>query len=51
MLDCDVVISKELYEALLNRDQKLCALEAAGVDNWDGYDEALSILEEWNSEN
>ena len=51
MLDCDVVaISKELYEALLDRDQKLCALEAAGVDNWEGYDEALSILEEWNSE-
>jgi len=43
-------ISKELYEALLDRDQKLCALEAAGVDNWEGYEEAMNILEEWNSE-
>lgn len=50
MLDCDVVISKELYETLLDRDQELCAPEAAGVDNWEGYEEALSILEEWNSE-
>ena len=51
MLDCDdVVISKELYEALLDRDQELCALEAAGVDNWEGYEEAMNILKEWNSE-
>ena len=38
------------YSQLLDRDQKLCALEAAGVDNWAGYDEAMNILEEWNSE-
>ena len=25
----------------------LDALEAAGVDNWDGYDEARSIYKEW----
>ena len=43
-------ISKELYEVLLDRDQKLCALEAAGVDNWEGYDEAMNILEEWNTD-
>lgn len=43
-------ISKELYETLLDRDQKICALEAVGVDNWEGYEESLSILEEWNSE-
>ena len=43
-------ISKELYEVLLDRDQKLCALEVAGVDNWKGYEEALSILEEWNTD-
>ena len=51
MLVCDVVaISKELYEALLNRDQELCALEAVGVDNWEGYEEAMNILKEWNGE-
>lgn len=25
----------------------LDALEAAGVDNWEGYDEAWAILKEW----
>jgi len=45
-----VTITEEEYDALLDRDQKLCALEAAGVDNWEGYEEAMNILEEWNSE-
>jgi hypothetical protein len=25
----------------------LDALEVAGVDNWDGYDEAVKIYKEW----
>lgn len=29
---------------------KLAALEAAGVDNWCGYDDAMDILHEWESE-
>lgn len=28
----------------------LDALEVAGVDNWDGYDEALRIYKEWVKE-
>lgn len=28
----------------------LRALEAAGVDNWEGYDNAREILREWESE-
>ena len=50
MSEYDVVISKELYEALLDRDQKLRALKVVGVDNWEGYEEAMNILKEWNSE-
>ncbi len=33
-----VSITKEMYEHLLDRDSFLTCLEAAGVDNWDGYD-------------
>jgi len=29
---------------------KLNALEAAGVDNWEGYNEALDILREWKEQ-
>jgi hypothetical protein len=35
-------ISKEEYEELLDRDRKLSALEAGGVDNWEWYGESLS---------
>ena len=50
MSETKVSITLDEYSQLLDRDQKLAALECAGVDNWEGYDEALSILEEWNSE-
>lgn len=29
------------YEELLNAERTLHALESAGVDNWDGYAEAV----------
>lgn len=45
-----VTIPKQEYEKLLDRDQWLCCLEAAGVDNWCGWDEAISIRDEWNAE-
>lgn len=32
----------EEYEYLLERENMLSALEAAGVDNWVGYDYAIS---------
>ena len=41
---------KEEYIELSKRDQWLTALEAAGVDNWDGIDYAVEILEEWEAE-
>ena len=36
-----VTISKKEYDQLIERSETLAALEAAGVDNWDGYDRAM----------
>jgi hypothetical protein len=44
------VISKEKYEGLIESERVLNALLAAGVDNWDGYDYAIEILETWKEE-
>lgn len=41
-----VTISAEEYEYLLDCAETLSALEAAGVDNWEGYSYAMEILEE-----
>lgn len=41
-----VTITKARYDRLLDRDDWLDCLEAAGVDNWDGYDEAGRIYRE-----
>lgn len=35
-------ISKRKYEELMDRNRKLSALEAGGVDNWEWYGESLS---------
>lgn len=45
-----VSIPKAEYDRLVERDDFLTALEAAGVDNWEGYSYARRILkgeEEW----
>ena len=34
-------ISEDGLRQLLSRDSKLYALECAGVDNWDGYGDAV----------
>ncbi|MGM0783851.1 MAG: lambda-exonuclease family protein [Pseudomonadota bacterium] len=39
-----VEISRKEYEALLAAREKLDALEAAGVDNWTGYDDAMAQI-------
>lgn len=39
LLDTQVVILKTRLVELLNQEQELFALEAAGVDNWEGIDE------------
>ena len=41
-----VTISKEEYESLLEDSRLLGALQAAGVDNWEGYDNACELLDE-----
>lgn len=41
-----VLVDQAFYEDLLKRDVVLSALEAAGVDNWEGYEEALNEIEE-----
>ena len=45
-----VSITAKEYDRLIERDQWLCALESAGVDNWCGYEYAYEILEEWEQE-
>jgi hypothetical protein len=39
-----VKIGKEEYKHLLEDSDTLSALEEAGVDNWEGYDDAMDIL-------
>lgn len=41
-----VTITKKEYDDLLKREAWLLCLEAAGVDNWQGYDYAQEMLEE-----
>jgi hypothetical protein len=45
-----ITISLERYNELLDHEAWVSALEAAGVDNWTGYDEACDILREYNGE-
>ena len=40
-----VEITEERYEELLEAEAWMIALEAAGVDNWDGIDLAQEIME------
>jgi hypothetical protein len=41
-----IEILLEEYEALRHALNKLLCLEGAGVDNWEGYDSAMEMLEE-----
>ena len=41
-----ITLSLNEYLELVEADQKLSALEAYGVDNWEWYDEAMKSLEE-----
>lgn len=42
MLGIDKLNWKKEYEELMDRNRKLSALEAGGVDNWEWYSESLS---------
>lgn len=41
-----VTITQQEYDRLYEVDTFMYCLEAAGVDNWDGYDFAKEILED-----
>lgn len=41
-----VTISQAEYQSLLDDSAFLEALRAAGVDNWEGFDEAVRIYQE-----
>lgn len=40
-----ITISREYYEYLLSDQAFLSALQAAGVDNWEGYEYACRIMD------
>jgi hypothetical protein len=41
-----VIISKAEYLGLLRDSNLLSCLEACGVDNWQGWDDAIEMLNE-----
>ena len=45
-----ITISLKEYCNLKDRSLELSALEAAGVDNWVGCDNAWELLREWKEE-
>lgn len=40
-------ISESKYQDLVYAQAKLDSLEEMGVDNWDGYSEAMKLLNSW----
>ena len=46
-----ITIPKKEYEQLCKDSEFYHALRSAGVDNWDGWDYALEILEDNENEN
>ncbi len=41
-----VTITKKEYDSLVEDSDFLNALQGAGVDNWEGYSEALKMLDD-----
>ena len=39
-------VDEDEYNELCRRERVLCALESAGVDNWEGYGIAMDCLHE-----
>jgi hypothetical protein len=46
-----IVILKDRLDELEDCETKLSALEAAGVDNWEGYDIAIDLIDDWGGQN
>lgn len=45
-----VTITQKEYDDLLEDSLWLTALECAGVDNWDGWEEAQELYNKWKAE-
>lgn len=45
-MDEMITITKKEYVGLIEDSRKLAALEGAGVDNWEGYDYAMELMDE-----
>lgn len=45
-----ITISKAAFDELVDDSRLLDALRAAGVDNWDGWDYAIEIYNEEETE-
>lgn len=43
-MDKLITITQSEYDRLVRRDEEYAALEAAGVDNWEGYGEAKAMM-------
>lgn len=41
-----VTITRKEYDQLVKDSEWLSYLEAAGVDNWEGYDYAIEMMQE-----
>lgn len=47
-MEREIAITQKRYDELIAAEEKLMALEGAGVDNWEGYDFAMESL--WENE-
>jgi len=45
-----IKITKKEYEELKSSQTLLFALQGAGVDNWEGWDDAIEIFQEMDGE-
>ena len=45
-----ILIDKSEYQHLIENTKLLACLQAAGVDNWSGYEEAQTMMETLNDE-
>jgi hypothetical protein len=45
-----ITITKSEYYNLIEKEVLLSCLENRGVENWDGYDEAIKEYRDWLSE-
>lgn len=41
-----ITITEERYNQLIRAERKLLALEAAGVDDWEWYGDAMETIED-----